>query len=76
MGTIIAEILKAVLPPLIDAITTMVKNKGAEDAKKLRGQPVQISIAFGGGPGGSEKTLTKIEAKLPDDAPPADPDPE
>jgi hypothetical protein len=61
-----AEILKALLPPLIDAVLDMIKNKSDDETKTLRGQPIKISVAFGGGPGDSEKTLIKIEAKLPD----------
>jgi hypothetical protein len=65
MGTLIAELLKALLPPLVDAIVTMVSDKTDKEVEELRNQPVQISVAFGGGTGESEKTLVEIEAKLP-----------
>ena len=63
----IQEILKLVVPLLIDAVADMMKDKTKEEAEEMRKQPIKISIAFGGGESGSSKTLTEIEAKLPDE---------
>jgi len=63
---LLAEILKAVLPPLIEAVVEMMKDKTEEEVAELRKRPLKVSIAFGGGEGESAKTLAEIEAKLPD----------
>ena len=66
VATLVIEILKAAIPPLIDAVADLMKDKSEEEVKELRKQPMKVSIAFGGGEGESAEALTEIEAKLPD----------
>jgi len=83
-----APILKAVFVEAIPALVDLIKSAieaGEDQAAELRGKPITISVAFGGGEGEAVVYQRTIEAKLPDDfdlgddptldpAPPADPE--
>ena len=67
VATMVVEILKAVVPLLIDAVAELMKDKTEEEVAALRKQPIKISVAFGGGEGETVKALAEVEAKLPDE---------
>jgi hypothetical protein len=64
----VAELLLVILGKLAPTIVEIISEAldgGKTSAEELRNQPIEVSIAFGGGPGEAIVIQRRIEADLP-----------